>query len=100
MTSFVQQSGNLISWLGHMFELKGHPMALLMLAAVEHLACGAGLVNIYNFLREENPSGRSAEQLQTERDPPSIGKAAMAVSCLPQACFSPSLLFSKHVAVT
>lgn len=45
---------------------------------VEHLACGSGLVNIYNFLREANPSGRPADQLQEERDPPSIGKAAMA----------------------
>ena len=51
-----------------------------MSAAVEHLACGSGLVNIYNFLREVNPSGRPADQLQQERDPPSIGKAAMVVS--------------------
>lgn len=51
----------------------------LLPIAVEHLACGSGLVNIYNFLREANPSGRPADQLQEERDPPSIGKAAMAV---------------------
>ncbi|KAL3136733.1 hypothetical protein ABBQ38_005450 [Trebouxia sp. C0009 RCD-2024] len=44
---------------------------------VEHLACGAGLVNIYNFLRTVNPSGRPQSQLQQERDPPSIGMAAM-----------------------
>ncbi|KAL3158173.1 hypothetical protein ABBQ32_011762 [Trebouxia sp. C0010 RCD-2024] len=44
---------------------------------VEHLACGAGLVNIYNFLRKVNPSGRPPSQLQQERDPPSIGMAAM-----------------------
>lgn len=51
-----------------------------MSPAVEHLACGSGLVNIYNFLREVNPSKRPTDQLQQERDPPSIGKAAMVVS--------------------
>ncbi|DBA88595.1 TPA: hypothetical protein ACH3X1_004243 [Trebouxia sp. C0004] len=44
---------------------------------VEHLACGAGLVNIYDFLRLVNPSGRPQSQLQQERDPPSVGKGAM-----------------------
>ncbi len=48
--------------------------------AVEHLACGAGLVNIYDFLRVMNPSGRPQSQLQQERDPPSVGKGAMLVS--------------------
>ncbi len=48
--------------------------------AVEHLACGAGLVNIYDFLRLVNPSGRPSSQLQQERDPPSVGKGAMLVS--------------------
>jgi len=48
--------------------------------AVEHLACGAGLVNIYDFLRVVNPSGRPQSQLQQERDPPSVGKGAMLVS--------------------
>lgn len=48
--------------------------------AVEHLACGSGLVNIYDFLRAVNPSGRPSSQLQQERDPPSVGKGAMLVS--------------------
>lgn len=54
----------------------------LVCAVVEHLACGAGLVNIYNFLRTVNPSGRPQSQLQQERDPPSIGMAAMQVHSL------------------
>lgn len=54
----------------------------LICAVVEHLACGAGLVNIYNFLRKVNPSGRPPSQLQQERDPPSIGMAAMQVPSL------------------
>ena len=51
-----------------------------LFAAVEHLACGAGLVNIYDFLRAVNPSGRPQSQLQQERDPPSVGMGAMQVT--------------------
>ena len=56
--------------------------------AVEHLACGSGLVNLYDFLRKVNPGGRPQNQLQTERDPPSVGKAAMQVSFITNMLFS------------
>ncbi len=46
--------------------------------AVEHVACGSGLQNIYDFLREANPGGRPHAELQQTRTPPEIGKAAMA----------------------
>ena len=46
--------------------------------AVEHVACGSGLQNIYDFLREVNPGGRPHAELQQIRTPPEIGRAAMA----------------------
>ena len=45
---------------------------------MEHVACGSGLQNIYDFLREVNPGGRPRAELQQHRTPPEIGKAAMA----------------------
>ena len=57
-----------------------HSFLCFLFAAVEHLACGAGLVNIYDFLRVVNPNGRPQSQLQQERDPPSVGMGAMQVS--------------------
>ena len=68
---------------------------LRMWNAVEHLACGAGLVNIYDFLRVANPSGRPSSQLQQERDPPSVGKGAMLVSAS-SVNKHPYLLGSDH----
>lgn len=48
-------------------------------AEVEHVACGSGLQNIYDFLRTVNPhkADYTREQRHAERDPPSIGKAAL-----------------------
>ena len=55
-----------------------HPDYTGPCSAVEHVACGSGLQNIYDFLREVNPGGRPHAELQQVRTPPEIGKAAMA----------------------
>lgn len=44
---------------------------------VEHVACGSGLVRIYDFLRGDEPSQYPGVDLKRQRDPASVSKAAL-----------------------